>query len=320
MDYLYIAAGLVLLFLGGEALVRGAVVLARRLGLSALLIGLTVVAFGTSSPELVVSVDAALSGSSDIALGNIVGSNIANILVILAVAALIAPITNWQPAIRRDALVMVGVSALLLVLVQAGEMGFAMGLGLILALLGYVVVTYQLERRQMLAAAANEPHTVHEQETEDREDVPLSMPLAILAVIGGLGLLMGGAHLLVEGAISIARAIGLSEAVIGLTIVAVGTSLPELAASAVAAFRRHPDVAIGNVVGSNIFNILGILGITAMVKPISVSEGFRTFDVPVMLGVAIVLAALLFMAKTIGRVTALLLIAGYGMFVIILLR
>jgi cation:H+ antiporter len=312
MDILMILGGLVLLFLGGESLVRGAVAIARSLGLSALLIGLTIVGFGTSTPELLVSVQAALGGSSAIALGNVVGSNIANILVILALSALITPMTKWQPSVRRDAIVMVLVAAVLLGLVQFGVLTRLMGFGLVGCLLVYLFVAYRMEKVESDAAVvAHGPHTMHEQETEEMQDVKLAGWKAWAAVALGLVLLMIGANWLVTGAINIARGFGISEAVIGLTIVAVGTSLPELATSVIAALRKHPDVAIGNVVGSNIFNILGILGITAIIRPVEAAPNFQLVDTPIMLAVSVGLMLMLLTFKTIGRLPATIMLGLY---------
>ena len=302
MDYLMAGAGLAFLFLGGEALVRGAVSVARHLGLSALLIGLTVVGFGTSMPELMVSAGAALSGSPDIALGNVVGSNIANILLIVAISALLRPMTGWQKSVRRDAAVMTGAALVLLALVHLDTIDRLVGLVMVAALAIYLASAYFIEKRESLELRANAPvQTLHQQEAEDKADLPLSVPLAVLATLAGLGLLLLGADLLVTGAVSIARTYAVPEAVIGLTLVAVGTSLPELATSVVAAVRKHSDVAIGNVVGSNIFNILGILGTTAIIAPVSVASRFSAFDVPVMVAVTAMFAALLFFARNIGR-------------------
>ena len=315
LNFALIALGLVLLFFGGELLVRGAVSVAKRLGLSSLLIGLTVVGFGTSTPELVVSVQAALKGSADIALGNVIGSNIANILVILGVSALIYPMQNWQRSVRRDAIVMSLVGLLTLGLVQFQVISRFVGVVLVALLIAYLVTAYLMEKRDSDSAQSQAaPHTPHEQETEELEDVPLPGWKATLAILIGLALLMGGAQSLVTGAVAIARIYGLSEAAIGLTIVAVGTSLPEMATSVVAALRKHSDVAIGNVVGSNIFNILGILGVTAIVAPVGVGPEFRAVSGPLMLGVSLLLTALLFKAKTIGRGAGVVLLLGYAFY------
>jgi cation:H+ antiporter len=303
MDYVYILIGLAGLFFGGEALVRGAVAIAERLGISKLVIGLTIVGFGTSMPELLVSMNAALGGSPDIALGNVVGSNIANILLILGVSALVYPIKNWDANVRRDALVALAVAVLTLILVQFAVIGRLAGL-LMAAALGLYL--WSIFAKEKLAPSQitdeSDPHRA-----PDMNEVK-----AAAAVVLGLLMLVFGADFLVEGATNIARSIGISEAVIGLTIVAVGTSLPELATSVAAALRKHSDVALGNVVGSNIFNILGILGLTALVQPVGVGPNFGSFDAPVMLAVTLLLAGLLFFVKVIDRRIGAAMVAAYA--------
>ena len=302
MDYLYLIAGLLGLFFGGEALVRGSVGIARRMAIPPLLIGLTVVGFGTSTPELLVSVDAAWRGVPDIALGNIVGSNIANILLIIGLSALVWPIRVTGATLRRDTAVMMAAALALLPLFALGQMGRLSGLVLVAGLVGYLVWAYR------------QPG---EAEPEDADlPAPASTLVSALWVIGGLVLLMAGARFLVDGAVSIARGYGISEAFIGLTIVAVGTSLPELATSLIAALRRQSEIAIGNIVGSNIFNVLGILGVTALITPIPVAARFLTFDLPVMIGASLVLTALLLTRPVIGRGFGVAMLAGYAAYVV----
>ena len=301
MDALFLMLGLAGLFVGGEFLVRGSVAVARSFGISPLLIGLTVVGFGTSMPELLVSVDAALRGLPDIALGNVVGSNIANILLIIGASALLWPITLAGSFPKRDLATMLMAALLLLPLFALGAVGRSAGMVLVGGLVVYLVLAFQGARG--------------EQEVEP--DATLAMPLWVaggLVVVGLLALLVG-ARLLIDGAVAIARDFGLSEAFIGLTIVAVGTSLPELATSLVAALRRQSDIAIGNVVGSNIFNILGILGVTAIITPIPVAARFLAFDLPVMLGASLLLAGLLLIRPAIGRPVGLLMIFLYAVYV-----
>ncbi len=301
MDYLYLIAGLIGLFFGGEALVRGSVGIARRMAIPPLLIGLTVVGFGTSTPELLVSVDAAWRGVPDIALGNIVGSNIANILLIIGLSALVWPIKVIGATLRRDTAVMMAAALALVPIFAMAQMGRPAGLVLVAGLVAYLVWAY----RQPSEAVP--------------EDVgvpaPASALVSVLWVIGGLIALMVGARFLVDGAVSIARGYGISEAFIGLTIVAVGTSLPELATSLIAAFRRQSEIAIGNIVGSNIFNVLGILGVTALIAPIPVASRFLTFDLPVMIAVSLVLTALLLTRPVIGRGVGVAMLAGYVAYV-----
>ena len=301
MDYIYVIAGLIGLFFGGEALVSGSVGIARRMAIPPLLIGLTVVGFGTSTPELLVSVDAALRGAPDIAIGNIVGSNIANMLLIVGVTCLVWPIAVSGSTLRRDTAVMViGVLALVPIF-AIGEMGrFAGGL-LVTGLASYLIWAYL----QPGDAAV-----------EDIDTPPLvSALVSVLWVVGGLVVLMFGARFLVDGSVSIARGFGVSEAFIGLTIVAVGTSLPELSTSVIAAFRRQSEIAIGNIVGSNIFNVLGILGITALIKPIPVADRFLNFDLPIMIIVSLILTILLLTRPVIGRKVGLAGLAGYAVYV-----
>ncbi len=266
MVYLLALAGLVLLFVGGEGLVRGSVAVARRLGLSELLIGLTLVGFGTSVPELVTSLQAVQSGAVGLAIGNVVGSNIANVLLILGVAALIAPIITNPRALARDMSVMVGVTLLLVTLSWFGVFSRVAGAFLVGALLVYVIGSVVMDRRGTAASRlhADEAETVH---------APNSLLIGMVLAVGGMVGVVFGANLLVTNATVIARDFGVSDAVIGLSLVAIGTSLPELATSVMASIRGKTDVAVGNIIGSNIFNVLGILGITALVKPFSINVG-----------------------------------------------
>lgn len=305
MDFTYILIGLAGLYFGGEGLVRGAVALAGRLGVSQLIIGLTIVGMGTSAPELLVSLQAALSGKSDIALGNVVGSNIANILLILGISALVYPVSHWDRAVRRDALAAVAAAALLLFMVQFQVIGRISGLAMIIGLAAYLWMVYSAENATAGAKVKAEmPGPLK------RSDVQPTWVSAAL-ILGGLALLVVGADFLVTGAVNIARNFGVPEAVIGLTIVAVGTSLPELATSVTAAFRKHSDVALGNVVGSNIFNILGILGVTALIKPIGVDQGMAGFDTPLMGIVTLGLVAVLFLRHSITRQMGAAMVAAY---------
>ncbi len=303
MDIGFLVGGLLLLFLGGESLVRGSVAIAERLGISKLVVGLVIVGFGTSAPELLVSIQAVLSGSPDIAIGNVVGSNIANILLVLGVAALIVPIVNSDSSIRRDVTVMAVVSAALVAVLAHGEISRLIGVAMLGALALYLAITYSLERSREASAFAHQ--------AEEVEDIPLSVPLASGAALLGMILLVVGARLMVDGATGIARSFGISEAVIGLTVVAIGTSLPELATAIVASLRRHADVVLANVVGSNIFNVLAILGITAVITPIPVAARFAMTDGPIMLGVVLAAAILLFAIKQIGRPLGAVLLAAY---------
>ena len=302
-------AGLAGLFFGGEALVRGSVGIAQRLAMPPLLIGLTVVGFGTSTPELLVSVDAALRGVSDIALGNVVGSNIANILLIVGVSALVWPIRVSGDTLKRDTAVMMAAAVILVPIFAFGMMGRVAGGILFASLVAYLVFAYRQSRN-----APNAP-------LADEGDLPvLPVParglwLSLIWVIGGLVALMFGARFMVDGAVTIARTFGVSEAFIGLTVVAVGTSLPELATSLIAAFRKQSEIAIGNIVGSNIFNILGILGLTAIIAPIPVASRFLTFDLPIMIAASLVLTLLL-RRQTVGRGIGIVMLVAYGGYVL----
>jgi len=302
LDYIYVVAGLIGLFFGGEALVRGSVGVARRMAIPPLLIGLTVVGFGTSTPELLVSVQAALSGVPDIAVGNIVGSNIANILLIIGLTSLVWPIRVSGGTLRRDTAVMIAAAIALVPIFAMGEIGRLPGAVLVLGLVGYLIWAYL------------QPGDAVDDDAADTS-VPSSMLISALWVLGGLVVLMFGARFLVDGSVSIARGFGISEAFIGLTIVAVGTSLPELATSIIAAFRRQSEIAIGNIVGSNIFNVLGILGVTALIKPIPVADRFLTFDLPIMIAASLALTALLLTRPVIGKGIGLVVLIAYVAYV-----
>jgi len=311
-DLVLVVAGLFLLFIGGEGLVRGSVAIAERLGISKLLIGLVIVGFGTSTPELLVSVNAALDGAPEIALGNVVGSNIANVLLIVGIAAVIAPIANWERTAVREAVIASLVTLAAFALVQGAVITRLEGGAMLVVLAGYLGASYWLERRDRKAKA-------FQHQTDELKDIPLTRPwLAPVLAIGGIAALVLGADLLVEGAVNIARDFGVPDAVIGLSLVAIGTSLPELATAVVAAVRRHSDVVLGNVIGSNIFNILAILGVTVLIHPIEVATRFRQIDTPVMLGAALLLLTLLFAAKSIGRIWGVLMLALYAAYMIFL--
>lgn len=276
-----IIGGLLLLFAGGEMLVRGSVGVARRLGMSELLIGLTLVGFGTSMPELVTSLQALSDGAVGISVGNVIGSNVANVLLVIGAACLICPIITNPRALARDGLVMVAVTILFAAVLWFDGFTRLVGIGFIALLAAYLVVSVILDRRK--SSAAGLVHSGEAEVIETREPLWLSLVLA-LAGIGGVVL---GAKLLVTGGSDLARAFGISETVIGLSIVAVGTSLPELVTSIVSALKGKADVALGNVIGSNIFNILGIMGVSAAVYPFSVisqpePSGSKPVDVEAM--------------------------------------
>lgn len=300
---LYLIGGLVLLFIGAEGLIRGSSNLAIKIGITPLVVGLTVVAFGTSTPELVVSLKAALLGNSTISLGNVIGSNIANIALILGVASLIRPLDVHAKVIMREIPIMIGISVLLLLLLIDGELGFIDGLIFVVGLIVYLVVNVLIARK--------EKNPEIDSEFKEGLKSKLGIPISIVLMIVGLGLLILGADLFVQSAVAIAKMFNVSDAIIGLTIVAIGTSLPELITSIVAAYKKETDIAIGNVVGSNVFNILGILGITALIIPIS-SVGISYVDLGVMLVTAIILFPLSRSGFSISRVEGVFLLAGYA--------
>jgi cation:H+ antiporter len=303
LDYIYILIGLIGLYIGGEGLVRGAVAMAERSGISKLIIGLTIVGMGTSAPELLVSLQAALAGKSDIALGNVVGSNIANILLILGISALVYPISHWDKNIRRDAMIALGAALFLFALAQSGTISRLAGMLLTAGLIVYLTFVYlQESKKPRFNTQVDEPAKL-------RDLQPNWLSAAF--VVGGLVFLVFGADFLVTGASNIARSFGISEAVIGLTVVAVGTSLPELATSVMAAIKRHSDVSLGNVIGSNIFNLLGILGITAMISPVSVNPAIARFDMPLLILLSFLVLVYLIMRHSASRTVGATLVVAY---------
>ncbi|MFN3911637.1 calcium/sodium antiporter [Hyphomonas sp.] len=306
MTLLFLALGLVLLVAGGELLVRGAVQLAQKFRISPLLIGLTLVGFGTSTPELVTSLQAAFSGSPGIAVGNVVGSNIANILLILGITALIFPVVVARDTFQRDGIVLALATAMCLGAVLYGHLTPVLGAVFVASLAGYIYFAFRQERQSNAAADAASGVV-----TEVPKQSAGLIALDVFFVVAGLALTILGARFLVSSAIDIARDFNVSETIIGLTIVAVGTSLPELVTSVMAALRKHSDIAFGNIVGSNIYNILGILGVTAIIKPIDMPPQIASLDIWVMIAAT----ALLFLTATsrwrIGRVEGGVMLAAY---------
>lgn len=312
LDLLFITAGLVFLFLGGEALVRGASMLAYRMGLPPLLIGLTVVGFGTSAPELLVSVQAALEGSPDLAIGNVLGSNIANLLLIGGMAAFLSPFVAKGQFPVRDVLVMLGAAIVVLGLSYWGTIERLTAVLMLAALLAYLVITYRASRREISqSATTNNPFDPPKRGFRGA----LSVFLALVFVTVGIAALMQGANLLVFGATSIAQRWGISEAIIGLTIVAVGTSLPELVTTLVAALRRQSAIAVGNIIGSNIFNVFAILATTALVQPLTIPPSMARLDAPLLLGISALAAIMLLVMPKVGRITGSLALAGYAAYI-----
>jgi cation:H+ antiporter len=314
MTSIQLVLGLVLLLGGGEAVVKGSVAVAKRLGVSPLLIGLTLVGFGTSTPELVASIEAAVAGVPGIAVGNVVGSNIANILLILGLSALIHPLATTREAFRRDGAVLIGASLALLLAVLAGAIGRGTGALFIALLATYTVGTYYSERRRGGPSADR-----HAAEAEEVAPRAMAMPWCLALTMAGIAAIIYGASLLIDAAVSIARSAGLSDAVIGLTLVAAGTSLPELVTCTMAAARRHPDVAFGNIVGSNIFNALGIAGVTAVVRPLAVPGEIARFDIWVMVATAALLVLFAATGWRVNRWEGGVLLAAYAAYLAALL-
>ncbi len=290
-------AGLVLLISGAELLVRGASRLALAAGLPPLVVGLTIVAFGTSAPEVLVTVTSSLGGQANVAIGNVVGSNIFNVLFILGLAAVITPLAVHARLVRVDVPIMIGASIVVIVLALDHLVSRVEGLGLLAALAAYTGYLIHQARGDAAGPEGRVPGA------EDLADAEVGLPVAVGLVAGGLALLVAGAWLLVEAAVTLAQALGVSDLVIGLTIVAVGTSLPEVATSIVAAVRGQRDIAVANVVGSNIFNLLAVLGLGGLAAPsgLPVAPGALAFDLPVMLAVAVATLPLVYTGHRLDR-------------------
>lgn len=313
MVYLTLAAGIALLLFCGDLLVRGAVALAVKLSIPAIVIGLTIVAFGTSAPELVVSLRAALAGSSGIAIGNVVGSNIANVLLVLGLPALICATNCNQPLVVRNMVYVLAASLLFIALCFYSPIGFWDG-----AILFALMVAYLLESARR-AAKRPDPEAVIGEETIEMIDGLSGLPTRGFGILGCLAAGLIGlplaAHMTVTSASQIANTFGVSEAAIGLSIIAIGTSLPELATTLSAAVRGHGGLAIGNVLGSNLFNLLAIMGVTAMVVPIPVPEFIQRIDLWIMLGAALAIAPFAFSRRNITRVPGLAFVALYAAYI-----
>ena len=307
VDIFFVISGLAILLIAGEATLRGAIGLARSLNVSPAVIGMTVVGLGTSLPEFVVCIDAAIAGKPDFAVGNVIGSNISNTLLILGAAAVILPLACDPRAVRRDGTMMVVAIAIACILGVTGETAAWQGLLMLLALAGFMAWSYVMDRRHRSPATE-----LHEREAEGIPVAEIGGARILIYVVAGLAGLTGGATLLVDGAEGIARSAGVPDYIIGLTILAIGTSLPELVASIVAALRGHGDVAIANVLGSNMINVLGILGATSLITTLPFAPEIRTIDIWVMAGSTVVLIPILITGWRIARSEGALLLAGYA--------
>jgi cation:H+ antiporter len=305
---LQFAGGFVLLLFGAEYLVRGAASLARQLNVSPMIIGMTIVAYGTTSPELVVSLQAAIDGLPGISVGNVVGSNIANILLILGTSAVIFPIVVQPKALYRDASVMMGSALLFTALALNGSIARWQGMLMVAALIGFSLYAFQTERKR---GKANDPGDLPEELAEEFSGPPQASWLAVLSVVGGIAAVVVGAKLLVTAAVTTARYFSVGEEVIGLTIVAVGTSLPELATAVVAAYRRHSEVAVGNILGAGIYNLLAIMGLVAVISPIPVPPQILIFDLWFMLAATAVLLFFLLVRRGLSRPIGALFLAAF---------
>jgi len=312
MTWVLTAVGFVLLVVAGDFLVRGAVNLSLRLGIPALIVSLTIVAFGTSAPELLVAIQAATQGVSGIAMGNVVGSNIANVLLVLGVPALILTMDTGGSDSRKSFVFMVGLSVLFIALAFTGQFGLWQGLVLLAALALVLGENMYDARRQMQS---------DDELLDDLEGADPALPMwkiLLFLLLGLIGLPLG-ANILVDAASEIARNFGVSDTVIGLTLVAIGTSLPELATTVMAAIRKQADVALGNVIGSNLFNLAGIIGVASLVAPISVAPEFLAYDLWVMLGVSVLMAPFVFLGWRLGRRWGIVLLALYASYLVTLL-
>jgi len=301
-NILLIIAGFVLLFLGGELLLRGSIALAKRFQLSNLLIGAVVIGFGTSTPELSASISAALKGAPDIALGNVIGSNTANVFLIAGMAGLLCPLKIPYANVHRDVVMMVVSSVMLVVMMWFETLDMITGVIFLLTLAGYIIWSFQSSDDDC------------DNEAISAKTYSTGMAFVLLAV--GIATLTGGAALMVDGVIGVARRFGISEAIIGLTVVAVGSSLPELATAIISSIQKQSEMVLGNIIGSSIFNVLAILGVTALIQPIPVSPQMMAFDVWVMIAATLLLTLLIVMGIKIGRRIGSLMVIGYLSYVI----
>jgi len=310
MDFIELISGLIILLIGGEFIVKGAVLVANKFHISPMVIGLTIVSFGTSAPELLVSIKAAIEGNPDIAVGNVVGSNIANLALVLGITVLFIPIVIDRSKIMINWVFMMLATIVFYLFSINGWVEEWEGIILFLALIIFIFFSIRFSDNK---SPEDAEHTL----TNNTNQKPI---VIILYLILGIFGLYFGAEFLVEGAISIAHKLGMSEAVIGVTIVALGTSAPELTASIVAAYRKESGISIGNLIGSNIFNIMAVIGITGMVKPISISSKIMSFDMYWLLGISLMILPLIIIGSRIGRLKGLLLLIVYISYIALVLN
>lgn len=306
MDFLYVIGGFAILLVAGDVLVRGAVGLSLKLGIPALIVSLTIVAFGTSAPELLISIKAAMDDAAGLALGNIVGSNIANVLLVLGLPALFFGISTQDASCKQNYMYMILASVVFVVMGLLGSFTFFNG---VLMLFILAVILFQAYRHASQSRAALRAATDEIPQTDGAWWV-----IIIMLAVGVIGLPLG-ANLLVEGAVNIAQRAGIDEVVIGLTMVAIGTSLPELATTVMAAYRKEADVAIGNAIGSNIFNLLGVIGITSLITTLPVSSAFISFDFWVMLASSLVLFPFIWFKFDLNKIWGALFLTVYAAYI-----
>ena len=305
MEIFLLCLGLGLLFIGGELLLRGSVALANNWRVSRLFTSIFVIGFGTSLPELVASAGSALKGAPSLALGNVIGSNIANILLIIGLAAVLYRVSVGAAAVKHDVGCMLGASALFTILCLVDALNLYSGCLLVLCMLVYLAWSFRRDKQQDQST-----------DPEDDDAQAYSTPVAVVMSLLGLGALLGGADMLVDAAITLARAYGVSELIIGLSLIALGTSLPEVVMAVVASLKKHSEMVIGNIVGSNIFNLLLILGVTAILKPIPVSSRVLAIDLWILLAATLLLSAYLLKRASIGRWSGLLMLGGYCLYIV----
>ena len=309
LDIIFVLLGLIALYFGGDNLVAGASNLAKGFGISPLIIGLTIVAFGTSTPELIVNISAAIQGSNDLALGNVIGSNVANIGLILGVAGMITPIAVAAHLVRREIPMLLGISLFVFILATNGDISRVDGVLLVMGLIAFNVLFLYLAQQEK-----EDQELKDFKEIEKQDDETINFGREIIRFLFGLGLLIVGGQLMVQGATNIARELGVSDLVIGLTLVAFGTSLPELSASVIAALKDETDILVGNIIGSNIYNILAVLGLTALLEPIPVTDDALRIQFPAMLIYTFLLLPFA-LDRTFTRLESGIYLTGYAAFI-----